>query len=109
MSQQSLKEEEERRERELASNSQPNYDTEAVVPAMMKPSEVDLAFFDDTNKLIPTNLALEIFAYVPPEDDFTPRNSLHSFRHIVSIPRNGARLPSPYLVARIEIASRTTI
>lgn len=76
MSQQSLKEEEERREREAASNSQPNHDTEAVVPPMMKPSEVELYFFEDSNKLVPISLALETFAYIPPEDDFTEEEQL---------------------------------
>lgn len=71
MSQQSLKEEEERREREAASNSLPNYDTEAVVPPMLKPAEADLSKFEDTNRLISHGLTLDVFAYLPPEDDFT--------------------------------------
>ena len=76
MSQQSLKEEEERREREAASNSQPNYDTEAVVPPMLKPTEIDQTLFEDTNRLIPSNIALDVFAYIPPEDDFTEEEQL---------------------------------
>lgn len=71
MSQQSLKEEEERREREAASNSLPNYDTEAVVPLMLKPAEVELSKFEDTNRLVPEYLAFDIFSFLPPEDDFT--------------------------------------
>ena len=76
MSQQSLKEEEERREREAASNSQPNYDTEAVLPPMLKPTEIDQTLFEDTNRLIPSNIALDVFAYIPPEDDFTEQEQL---------------------------------
>ncbi|OQV02877.1 Myb-like DNA-binding domain-containing protein [Cladophialophora immunda] len=71
MSQQSLKEEEERREREAASSSKPNYDTEAVVPPMLKPAEIEISQFEETNHLIPNELALHAFAYVPPVDDFT--------------------------------------
>lgn len=71
MSQQSLREEEERREREAASSSLPNYDTEAVVPPMLKPADVELSEFKDTNRRVPDELAIDVFAYVPPEDDFT--------------------------------------
>ncbi len=92
MSQQSLKEEEERREREAASNSQPNYETEAVVPAMMKPSDVELNFFEDTNRLIPTNLAIEIFSYVPPEDDFTEEEQLVFMREFCQHPKKWGRI-----------------
>jgi hypothetical protein len=75
-SQLSLKEEEERRERQAQSNSQPNYETEAEVPVMMRPSEVELNFFEDINKLVSRDISLEIFAYVPPEDDFVPEEQL---------------------------------
>lgn len=71
MSQQSLREEEERREREAASSSLPNFDLEAVVPPMLKPADVELMIFKDTNRRVPFDLALDIFAYIPPEDDFT--------------------------------------
>ncbi|KAK5031544.1 hypothetical protein LTR13_007533 [Exophiala sideris] len=71
MSQQSLREEEERREREAASSSLPNYDTEAVVPPMLKPADVELSEFKDTNRRVSKELAIDVFAYVPPEDDFT--------------------------------------
>jgi len=72
MSQQSAREEEERREREAASNAKPNPDTEAVVPAMLKPSEREPAWrFQDTNTFVPAALAANLMQYVPPEDDFT--------------------------------------
>ncbi|EXJ79601.1 hypothetical protein A1O3_07880 [Capronia epimyces CBS 606.96] len=71
MSQQSLKEEEERREREAASSSHPNYDLEAVIPPMLNPADAELSKFEETNGLTPTELALDVFCYLPPEDDFT--------------------------------------
>ena len=92
MSQQSAKEEEERREREAASNSQPNYDTEAVVPSMMRPSDVELNFFEDTNKLIPMNLAIGVFAYVPPEDDFTEEEQLAFMQAFCQYPKKWGRI-----------------
>ncbi|KAK5955341.1 hypothetical protein OHC33_004024 [Knufia fluminis] len=72
MSQQSAREEEERREREAASNAKPNPDTEAIVPAMLKPSEREPPWrFQDSNTFVPTKLSVELMQYIPPEDDFT--------------------------------------
>lgn len=71
MSQQSAKEEEERREREAASSSVPNYDTEAVIPPMLRPAEIELCHFEDTNRLISDELIIDIYAYLPPVDDFS--------------------------------------
>lgn len=73
MSQQSAREEEERREREAAQNAVPNYETEAVVPDMLKPTARDSTWkFQDTNRIVPTDLAVNLMQYIPPEDDFTP-------------------------------------
>ena len=99
MSQQSLKEEEERREREAASNSEPNYDTEAMVPPMMKPTEVEFKKFEDTNKLISIDLAIEVFAYVPPEDDFTPEEQLLFIREYCQQPKKWGKI-AEYLPGR---------
>lgn len=72
MSQQSAREEEERREREAAQNAGPNYETEALVPDMLKPTERDSTWkFQDTNRIVPTDLAVDLMQYIPPEDDFT--------------------------------------
>lgn len=71
MSQQSAKEEEERREREAASSSIPNYETEAVIPPMLRPAEIESCYFEDTNRLIANELIIDIYAYLPPVDDFT--------------------------------------
>ena len=43
---------------------------------MLKPTEIDQSLFEDTNRLIPSNIALEVFAYIPPEDDFTEKEQL---------------------------------
>ena len=92
MSQQSAKEEEERREREAASNSQPNYETEAVVPPMLKPSDEELSFFEDTNKLIPVELAVDVFAYMPPEDDFTEEEQLAFISAYCQYPKKWSKI-----------------
>ena len=68
-SEQSAREEQERRDRELT--ARPNYEIEAVIPAMMERREIELTFFEDSNQLVPEGRALDIFAFVPPQDDFT--------------------------------------
>lgn len=68
-SEQSAREEQERRDRELT--AKPNYEMEAVIPAMMDRREIESCFFEDRNQLIPEEIALEVFAFVPPQDDFT--------------------------------------
>ena len=68
ISEQSAREEEERRLRE---KSKPNYETEAVVPSMLLPAEVDISRFKDTNQLIQADIVLDKFALIPPVDDFT--------------------------------------
>lgn len=69
-SEQSAREEQEKRDRELT--AKPNYELEAVVPPMLEPAEVEMSYFIDTNHLIHPANALDIFAFVPPQDDFTP-------------------------------------
>ena len=44
---------------------------EAVIPDMLSPSDRKQSLFEDTNHLIPTRIALEVLAFIPPEDDFT--------------------------------------
>jgi hypothetical protein len=92
LSQQTMKEEEERREREAASSAVPNFDHEAVVPPMMKPSDRELYHFDDTNKLISSELALEVFAYVPPEDDFTEEEQLTFIQAYCQTPKKWGKI-----------------
>jgi Myb-like DNA-binding domain len=69
-SEQSAREEQERRDRELT--SKPNYDMEAVIPIMMEQHEMESSFFEDRNQLVGEQHALDVFAFVPPQDDFTP-------------------------------------
>jgi hypothetical protein len=69
-SEQSAREEQEKRDREAT--ARPNYELEAVVPPMLDPAEVEMSRFEDTNHLIKPVNALDVFAFVPPQDDFTP-------------------------------------
>ncbi|RMZ80952.1 hypothetical protein DV738_g2368, partial [Chaetothyriales sp. CBS 135597] len=92
MSQQSAKEEEERREREATANSGPNLDTEAVIPTMLKPDEVRLELFEDTNGLIPIGIALDVFSYIPPEDDFTEEEQLAFIQAYCQTPKKWGKI-----------------
>jgi Myb-like DNA-binding domain len=69
-SEQSAREEQERRDRELT--ARPNYEMEAVIPDMLERKEIEMSFFEDKNQLVPEGNALDIFAFVPPQDDFSP-------------------------------------
>ena len=68
-SEQSAREEQEKRDREAT--SKPNYDLEAVIPDMLTLQESDMSRFEDTNNLTAPMQALEVFAFIPPQDDFT--------------------------------------
>ena len=46
---------------------------EAVIPDMLSPAYRKQSLFEDTNHLIPTRMALEVLAFVPPKDDFTSK------------------------------------
>jgi Myb-like DNA-binding domain len=69
-SEQSAREEQERRDRELT--ARPNYEMEAVIPDMLERKEIEMSFFEDRNQLVPEENALDMFAFVPPQDDFSP-------------------------------------
>jgi hypothetical protein len=68
-SEQSAREEQEKRDREAT--ARPNYELEARVPSMLHPEEAEMSRFEDTNHLIAPVHALDVFAFVPPQDDFT--------------------------------------
>jgi hypothetical protein len=70
VSEQSAREEQEKRDREAT--ARPNYELEALVPPMLDLEEMGMSYFEDTNHLIAPDHALNVFAFVPPQDDFTP-------------------------------------
>jgi hypothetical protein len=92
LSQQTMKEEEERREREAQSSGIPNYEHEATVPAMLPPAEEELSHFEDTNHLIPLDMSLDIFDYVPPEDDFDEMEQLAFIQAYCQTPKKWGKI-----------------
>ncbi len=86
----------EAREREAAeleaSGARPNYDSEAVVPDMIEPSERDLSAFRDENWRVPPAQALEVFEYIPPVDDFTEEEQVVFTKAFVAQPKRWGRV-----------------
>ncbi|KAL8663172.1 MAG: hypothetical protein Q9202_004104 [Teloschistes flavicans] len=71
LSRQTAQDEEEKRLHLLA-DREPNYDKEAIVPDMRTEYQSQTYLFDDRNNLIPSRIALQVFTFLPPQDDFTP-------------------------------------
>ena len=86
----------EAREREAAeleaSGARPDYNQEAVVPDMIDPYERDLSIFRDENWKVPSALALEMFEYIPPVDDFTEEEQLIFIKAYVAQPKRWGRV-----------------
>lgn len=68
-SEHTAREEQERRDR--GSNAKPDPEKEALIPSMLDESEQDSAVFEDTGHLISPGKVLDVFDFVPLEDDFT--------------------------------------
>lgn len=93
MMEQERKEAREREAAELeASGARPNYDQEAYVPDMIGPSECDLSAFRDENWRVPPALALDIFEYIPPVDDFTEEEQAMFTKAFVIQPKRWGRI-----------------
>lgn len=93
MMEQERKEAREREAAELeASGARPDYNQEAVVPDMIDPSERDLSTFRDENWKVPPALALDIFEYIPPVDDFTEEEQIMFIKAFVAQPKRWGRI-----------------
>lgn len=93
MMEQERKEAREREAAELeASGARPDYNLEAVVPDMIDPSERDHSTFRDENWKVPSELALDIFEYIPPVDDFTEEEQIVFTKAFVAQPKRWGRI-----------------
>ncbi|KAI5277880.1 hypothetical protein KEM52_004810, partial [Ascosphaera acerosa] len=72
MSELSAQQEELERQREREETEWPDLSKEAEIPDMLDPAERQSTIFKDTNQLVDVNDALEVFAFYPEPDDFTP-------------------------------------
>jgi hypothetical protein len=75
-----------------ASGARPDYTQEAVVPDMIDPSERDLSRFRDENWKIPSELALDMFEYIPPVDDFTEEEQVIFIKAFVLQPKRWGKI-----------------
>lgn len=70
---QAAKEEEERRAQEAEALADTHKsEKEAIIPDMLDHYQREIRIFKDTNQLVDARLALDVFAFVPPQDNFTP-------------------------------------
>ncbi|KAL4914656.1 hypothetical protein BDW62DRAFT_190051 [Aspergillus aurantiobrunneus] len=60
------------RRRENKATAQPDLNREAVIPDMLEPREAKALIFKDTNNIVDTSQAMEVFGFMPPPNDFTP-------------------------------------
>ena len=65
---------------------------EAVIPDMLPPDDRKHSLFEDTNHLIPTRMALEVLAFVPPEDDFTPKEHELFTEYYMTFPKKWGQI-----------------
>ncbi|KKY28833.1 putative myb dna-binding domain-containing protein [Phaeomoniella chlamydospora] len=89
-SEESARQEQERRDRE--DKKDPDYDKEAVIPAMIDNFERDEDNFNDTNQLIPPERALEVFGFVPPQDDFTEDEQKKFTQGFIDFPKKWGKI-----------------
>ena len=89
-SERSAREEQERRDRE--GKSRPNLDIEAIVPAMLDPPAAGILAFKDTNQLIPFEFALDVFSFLPPQDDFTAEEQKTFINAFIQYPKKWSRI-----------------
>ena len=92
LSQQTMKEEEERREREALESSVPNYEHEAAVPSMLSEAEARLDEFDDTSGLVQPSLTLDMLRFLPPQDDFDAQEQLSFTQAFCQTPKKWGKI-----------------
>ncbi|KAI3155521.1 hypothetical protein DTO046C5_8179 [Penicillium roqueforti] len=71
----SAQEELERRRIKMAT-ARPDLGREAIIPNMLEPREVKARIYKDVNNNIECNMALDVFGFVPPPNDFTPEEHI---------------------------------
>ena len=64
-----------------------NPEREAIVPAMLGPTELQDAQFLDFNNQIDQHSVLEALRYIPPKDDFTKKEHTDFLYHYVTMPK----------------------
>ena len=84
------KEEEERRDREAKAKT--DTEKEAMIPEMLDEFEAEARVFKDTNQFVHAKLALGVFAFVPPVDDFTPEEQKVFTDNFLAYPKRWGKI-----------------
>lgn len=71
----SAQEELERRRTKMAT-ARPDLGREAIIPNMLEPQEEKARIYKDVNNIIECNRALDVFGFLPPQNDFTPEEHI---------------------------------
>lgn len=74
--------EEIREKKALENQALADLQKEAAIPDMLSPYEKEWRFFKDTNNLIPTRMALEVFAFDAPKAPFTGPGQQELFENL---------------------------
>ncbi|KAI5287801.1 hypothetical protein KEM54_005722 [Ascosphaera aggregata] len=88
----SAQQEELERQRERAETEWPDLSKEAVIPDMLDPAEREATIFKDTNQSIDVNDALDVFAFYPEPDDFTPEEHKAFMEAFMQNPKKWGRI-----------------
>ena len=90
---QAAKEEEERRAQEAEALADTHKsEKEAIIPDMLNRYERETRVFKDTNQLVDARFALDVFAFVPPQDDFTPEEQKIFIDNFLSHPKKWGKI-----------------
>lgn len=90
---QAAKEDEERRVQEAEALADTHKsEKEAVIPDMLDQYERENRIFKDTNQLVDARFALDVFAFVPPQDDFTPEEQKIFIENFLSHPKKWGKI-----------------
>lgn len=65
---------------------------EATIPNMLDEFEAEAGVFKDTNQFVDAKLALGVFAFVPPVDDFTPEEQKIFTENFLAYPKKWGKI-----------------
>ncbi|KAI5304912.1 hypothetical protein KEM56_005708 [Ascosphaera pollenicola] len=88
----SAQQEELERQREREETEWPDLSKEAVIPDMLDPAEREATIFKDTNQTINSTDALDVFAFYPEPDDFTPEEHKAFMEAFMQNPKKWGRI-----------------
>jgi hypothetical protein len=80
------------RRRENKATAQPDLTREAVIPDMLEPREAKATIYKDTNNIVETSQAMEVFGFLPPPNDFTAEEHEKFTSAFMSYPKKWGKI-----------------